>query len=225
MGGAAGSGLHDTWLPTSPTGAPTSRYAHSAVWTGTDMIVWGGLNGPTALDEGGLYDRVPSRLGTGHRRLVASTLRSSDRGRPAPRPGATDSRPTAAFDVLCKGPANRNTELRVRPCSGSLLIVPRPSDQIPFGERHQGELPVQGSALANAAAGELRRGMWRSLDGGGAQASGGGLAEAAAGGDCGGRSFGPRVGEAHPSTPCGERGGQFAGCCSRRQCALDVDSC
>ena len=33
----------DTWTPTSTTGAPTARDLHSAVWTGTTMIVWGGL--------------------------------------------------------------------------------------------------------------------------------------------------------------------------------------
>ena len=32
----------DTWTPMSVTGAPTARLAHSAVWTGTQMIVWGG---------------------------------------------------------------------------------------------------------------------------------------------------------------------------------------
>ena len=33
----------DTWTPTSMGGAPTARDLHSAVWTGTTMIVWGGL--------------------------------------------------------------------------------------------------------------------------------------------------------------------------------------
>jgi N-acetylneuraminic acid mutarotase len=32
----------DTWLTTSITGAPTGRYFHTAVWTGTEMILWGG---------------------------------------------------------------------------------------------------------------------------------------------------------------------------------------
>lgn len=32
----------DTWTAMSVTGAPTPRLAHSAVWTGTHMIVWGG---------------------------------------------------------------------------------------------------------------------------------------------------------------------------------------
>ncbi|MBL9129549.1 MAG: hypothetical protein JNG86_00005, partial [Verrucomicrobiaceae bacterium] len=30
------------WTPLSITNAPTARYGHSTVWTGTEMIVWGG---------------------------------------------------------------------------------------------------------------------------------------------------------------------------------------
>jgi hypothetical protein len=47
----------DTWAPTS-TGAnvPTVRYSHTAVWTGTRMIVWGGMGPPGALNSGGVYD-------------------------------------------------------------------------------------------------------------------------------------------------------------------------
>jgi len=32
----------DSWTATSTTNAPTARYAHSAIWTDTEMIVWGG---------------------------------------------------------------------------------------------------------------------------------------------------------------------------------------
>lgn len=32
----------DVWLPMSTIGAPDGRMAHTAVWTGTEMIVWGG---------------------------------------------------------------------------------------------------------------------------------------------------------------------------------------
>ena len=35
----------DTWVPTG--GGPTRRYLHTAVWTGSEMIVWGGF--PTVL--------------------------------------------------------------------------------------------------------------------------------------------------------------------------------
>ncbi|HXY42381.1 MAG TPA: kelch repeat-containing protein [Vicinamibacteria bacterium] len=46
-----------TWWPTSLTGAPTGRYYHTAVWTGSRMIVWGGQDGGGSfLNTGGLYD-------------------------------------------------------------------------------------------------------------------------------------------------------------------------
>jgi N-acetylneuraminic acid mutarotase len=32
----------DTWTPTSLSGAPDGRVGHTAVWTGSEMIVWGG---------------------------------------------------------------------------------------------------------------------------------------------------------------------------------------
>src|SRR5438093_1588574 len=35
----------DTWTPTSTTNAPAGRYEHTAVWTGSEMIVWGGFYG------------------------------------------------------------------------------------------------------------------------------------------------------------------------------------
>jgi N-acetylneuraminic acid mutarotase len=42
----------DSWTATSTNNAPTGRYAHTAVWTGSKMIVWGGDNGIT----GGRYN-------------------------------------------------------------------------------------------------------------------------------------------------------------------------
>ncbi|MDG6028126.1 MAG: hypothetical protein E3K40_15785 [Candidatus Brocadia sp.] len=34
----------NTWSATNTTGAPLPRSSHTAVWTGTEMIVWSGLN-------------------------------------------------------------------------------------------------------------------------------------------------------------------------------------
>jgi len=47
----------DTWTATS-TGAnvPDPRIEHTAVWTGTEMIVWGGKAGTTQTQTGGRYD-------------------------------------------------------------------------------------------------------------------------------------------------------------------------
>jgi N-acetylneuraminic acid mutarotase len=48
------------WTPTSTTNAPTARSRHSAVWTGSKMIVWGGTSDGVAMNvsTGALYDPV-----------------------------------------------------------------------------------------------------------------------------------------------------------------------
>ena len=46
----------DSWLPTSTvTGVPKGRLGHSAVWTGSEMIIWGG-KGESFLNTGGRYN-------------------------------------------------------------------------------------------------------------------------------------------------------------------------
>ncbi len=41
--------------------APLARYDHTAIWTGNEMIVWGGNNeGGYQLDTGGKYSAQPS---------------------------------------------------------------------------------------------------------------------------------------------------------------------
>lgn len=52
-GGPTGRG---SWVPTDTTGAPSARAAHSSAWTGSVMIVWGGTDGTTAFNTGGVYD-------------------------------------------------------------------------------------------------------------------------------------------------------------------------
>jgi N-acetylneuraminic acid mutarotase len=49
----------DTWTAMSYAGAPSPRGSHAAVWTGSKMIVWGGINwGGDRLNTGGIYDPV-----------------------------------------------------------------------------------------------------------------------------------------------------------------------
>jgi hypothetical protein len=48
----------DTWSITSTRGAPSARVNQDAVWTGTEMIIFGGANGPnatTAFSSGARY--------------------------------------------------------------------------------------------------------------------------------------------------------------------------
>jgi hypothetical protein len=47
--GASYDPVSDTWQPLSLLGAPTPRTEHTAVWTGSQMLVWGGFG----FDEGG----------------------------------------------------------------------------------------------------------------------------------------------------------------------------
>ncbi len=37
-------GANDTWTSTGGENAPDVRSSHTAVWTGSEMIVWGGYN-------------------------------------------------------------------------------------------------------------------------------------------------------------------------------------
>jgi hypothetical protein len=47
----------DTWTSTSMTNAPDVRVWHTAVWTGTEMVVWGGFNSPNSYrNTGGRYN-------------------------------------------------------------------------------------------------------------------------------------------------------------------------
>jgi len=46
--------LTDSWTPTSTADAPSPRTDHTAVWTGSLMLVWGGFGG-NELNTGGRY--------------------------------------------------------------------------------------------------------------------------------------------------------------------------
>jgi len=47
----------DSWIETSITNAPAGRMYHTAVWTGTEMIVWGGSKpGFSYFNTGGRYN-------------------------------------------------------------------------------------------------------------------------------------------------------------------------
>ena len=46
----------DTWLPTSMAAAPEGRSQHAAVWTGSEMVVWGGNGVTVFLNTGGRYN-------------------------------------------------------------------------------------------------------------------------------------------------------------------------
>ncbi|MGE3261797.1 MAG: Calx-beta domain-containing protein [Bacteriovoracia bacterium] len=45
-----------TWVTISNTSAPAARESHSTVWTGLEMLVWGGRNGSSIFNDGGRYN-------------------------------------------------------------------------------------------------------------------------------------------------------------------------
>jgi N-acetylneuraminic acid mutarotase len=50
--------ITDSWSGTGGSGVPVARDSHSAVWTGTEMIVWGGYRDPSYLNTGGRFNPV-----------------------------------------------------------------------------------------------------------------------------------------------------------------------
>ena len=47
----------DPWRPTAETAdTPAARHGHVAVWTGTKMLVWGGISANSAVNTGSVYD-------------------------------------------------------------------------------------------------------------------------------------------------------------------------
>jgi N-acetylneuraminic acid mutarotase len=68
LGSGGGGPLNDggrynpasgTWTAVTTTGAPTARLFHTAVWTGTEMILWGGNDySVNYFNDGGRYNPV-----------------------------------------------------------------------------------------------------------------------------------------------------------------------
>jgi len=83
----------DTWTATAITNAPTAREGHTAVWTGAEMIVWGGFN---VLNTGGRYNPITD-----------SWTATSTTNAPAPRSGHTpagDTIPARTVGQLLPSP-------------------------------------------------------------------------------------------------------------------------
>src|SRR5579884_489846 len=89
----------DSWTATSTTNAPLARWDHTAVWTGGEMIAWGGFNDPDNLylNTGGRYcaqappTPTPTPTATATptstpRPTPTPRLAPTPRGRPTPRP-------------------------------------------------------------------------------------------------------------------------------------------
>lgn len=53
-----GPSNQDVWKPATTVSAPTARDLHTAIWTGSRMIIWGGFGGTNPLMTGAQYDPV-----------------------------------------------------------------------------------------------------------------------------------------------------------------------
>ncbi len=49
-------GIPQSWSAITTTAAPAARTRHTAIWTGSKMIVWGGQQGGAYLADGAIYD-------------------------------------------------------------------------------------------------------------------------------------------------------------------------
>lgn len=50
--------IADIWQPTPTFGAPEARGFHTAIWTGSEMIVWGGNGVASPVNTGGRYNPI-----------------------------------------------------------------------------------------------------------------------------------------------------------------------
>ncbi|HQO21202.1 MAG TPA: hypothetical protein PK747_11025 [Acidobacteriota bacterium] len=49
------SSCMEEWIEVTSNNAPSARWGHSAVWTGVEMIIWGGIDGSIDYNDGGKY--------------------------------------------------------------------------------------------------------------------------------------------------------------------------
>src|ERR1043166_4396113 len=49
---------NDTWTSTSITNVPEARGEHTAVWTGSEMIIWGGDGSNFQVNTGARYNPI-----------------------------------------------------------------------------------------------------------------------------------------------------------------------
>jgi len=141
----------DTWTATSTVNAPDRRASHTAVWTGSEMIVWGGANDSSLLNTGGRYNggtnswtattitNAPAGRGghtavwTGSEMIVwggqegITYLNTGGRycaaSGPTPTPTAT---PTPTPTATATATATPTPTPTPTPCSGRCTPTPRP---------------------------------------------------------------------------------------------------
>lgn len=68
------SALEDMWYKTeATTNVPAVRDAHTAIWTGSNMIIWGGTHIASALNDGAIFTPPAANSGGGSWTATATT--------------------------------------------------------------------------------------------------------------------------------------------------------
>src|SRR5207253_708648 len=70
--------IDDSWTATNTTNAPTGRLDHTAVWTGSEMIVWGGFDDIFTVENRGGRNKPSTESST------ASNTNNAPTHRPQP---------------------------------------------------------------------------------------------------------------------------------------------
>ena len=99
----------DSWTATSTTNAPDGRAGHTAVWTGAEMIVWGGSNDIGFLNTGGRYNPSSNSW------MATSTTNAPAAGHTAVWTGSE----MIVWGGLALGPLYLNTGARYNPSTDS----------------------------------------------------------------------------------------------------------
>jgi hypothetical protein len=110
----------NSWVATTTAGAPAGRFIHTAIWTGSKMIVWGG--GAETFDsfaDGRIYDPATNKW-----TVVGSFNAPSAREAALPGP-APDDRGAAYSSKRSLEASKILADRRLRP--GDRLTKPRPS--------------------------------------------------------------------------------------------------
>jgi hypothetical protein len=113
----------DSWIATSVgDGVPQPRHYHSALWTGTEMIMWGGYGSSAAtLNTGGRYDPAND--------MWAPTSTGSNVPPPAREPAAV----WTGTEMIVWGPGSATAGGRYDPRRDSWRAM-APGPNMPFSE-------------------------------------------------------------------------------------------
>ena len=106
--------MDDTWVAVKRIQPPSRRYDHTAVWTGVEMIIWGGGNAGSQFNDGSRYNPVANTGATTNYTVTItdpSGCTGSDNVTIYSDPKITINK--TEFDVSCNGL-----------CDGQTIVIP-----------------------------------------------------------------------------------------------------